>query len=202
MIRMCGRAAAVPAALEEPMPALVPPDHPLRGLFRSLGRKNILGVVGLGTPEVADYVSDLLARFAHVDEIRRVKDAAGRPLEDVGEMVQWADRAAGRPAPAREREVRRHIGDFTLFFLGMFPEWVARHATTRVPHLYVDWSEEGKRSYRIVSGFRSPPYADEAPLFAALADAYEFCVVGLNLVREDLRQLTDPRYAWIREALD
>jgi len=39
------------------------------------------------------------------------------------------------------------------------------------------------------------------PFYAALADHFEACAVGLNLVRDDLRRLGDPRYAWIREAL-
>lgn len=177
-------------------------EHPLRTLFRDVGRKNLLGVVGIRPPEVADYVTEMLVRFTHVDEIRRVRDVAGRPLEDVGEMLAEAERAAARPRGQSERDVRRHIGDFTLFFLGMFPEWVARHATTRLPGVFVDWSAEGKRSYRIVSEFRSAPFEDEAPMFAALADVYDFCVVGLNLIREDLRQLTDPRYAWLRAALE
>ncbi|MGD8376651.1 MAG: hypothetical protein PVF68_10970 [Acidobacteriota bacterium] len=184
------------------MTTTLPSDHPLFTLFRDIGRKNLLGVVGIRRPEVADYVCDMMIRFAHVDEIRRVRDLAGRPLEDVGEMLEAADRAAAIPRGQSMRDVRRHIGDFTLFFLGMFPEWVARHATTRLPGVYVDWSSEGKRSYRIVSEFRSAPFEDEAPLFAALADAYDFCVVGLNLIRNDLRQLTDPRYAWLRAALD
>ncbi|MFQ5876917.1 MAG: hypothetical protein ACE5JH_04385 [Acidobacteriota bacterium] len=181
--------------------ARISEQHPLRLLFGTLCRKNIAGVLGLGRPELATYVSDVLVRFVHVDEIRRLRDAAGRPLEDVGEMLLEAERSSRQPILLPEREIRRHIGDFTLFFLGMFPEWVARHASTRLRGVYVDWSAEGKRSYRIVSEYRAVPFEGEAPLFAALADSFDFCVVGLNLVRDDLRQLTDPRYAWLREAL-
>jgi hypothetical protein len=179
----------------------LPESHPLRILFRTLCRKNLLGVMRVGPPDVAEYVGDLLVRFVHVDEIRRVRDAAGRPLEDVGEMLLEAGRRGPTPAGYPEREIRRHIGDFTLFFLGMFPEWVSRKATTLVPDMYVDWPAEGRRSYRIVSEFRFPPFEDEAPVFAALADTFEHCVAGLHLVRTDLRQLGDPRYAWLREAL-
>jgi len=166
----------------------VPERHPLRVLFSTLCRKNVLGVARLQRPDIADYLGDLLSRFVHVDELRRVRDAMGRPLEDVGEMLLEAD--------------RRHIGDFILFFLGMFPEWVKAHATTRLPGMYVEWSKEGKRSYRIVSEFRFGPFEREASFYAALADHFEVCAFGLNLVRDDLRKLNDPRYAWIRAALD
>lgn len=138
----------------------------------------------------------------HVDELRRVRDAMGRPLEDVGEMLLEADRRerTGYFLPARE--VRRHIGDFILFFLGMFPEWVKAHPSTRLPGMYVEWSKEGKRSYRIVSEFRFGPFEREASFYAALAEHFEVCAFGLNLVRDDLRRLSDPGYAWIRAALE
>jgi len=171
-------------------------------LFSTLCRKNVLGVVRLERPDIADYLGELLSRFVHVDELRRVRDAMGRPLEDVGEMLLEADRRerTGYFLPARE--VHRHIGDFILFFLGMFPEWVKAHASTRLPGMYVEWSKEGKRSYRIVSEFRFGPFEREASFYAALADHFEACAFGLNLVRDDLRQLGDPRYAWIRAALE
>ena len=180
----------------------VPERHPLRVLFGTLCRKNVLGVVRLERPDIADYLGGLLSRFVHVDELRRVRDALGRPLEDVGEMLLEADRQERTGSFQPAREIRRHIGDFVLFFLGMFPEWVQTHASTRLPGMYVEWSKEGKRSYRIVSEFRFGPFEREAPFYAALADHFEACAVGLNLVRDDLRQLGDPRYAWIREALE
>lgn len=180
----------------------VPERHPLRELFSTLCRKNVLGVVRLERPDIADYLGGLLSRFVHVDELRRVRDAMGRPLEDVGEMLLEADRRerTGHLNPARE--VRRHIGDYILFFLGMFPEYVKAHASTRLPGMYVEWTKEGRRSYQIVSEFRFGPFEREAPIYAALADHFETCAFGLNLVRDDLLQLSDPRYAWIRAALD
>src|SRR2546425_9819312 len=111
----------------------VPEHHPLRVLFSTLCRKNVLGVVRLERPDIADYLGGLLSRFVHVDDLRRVRDAMGRPLEDVGEMLLEADRRGrtGYFLPAREG--RRRIGDFILFFLGMFPQWGKAHATTRPP---------------------------------------------------------------------
>src|SRR2546425_9852503 len=125
----------------------VPEHHPLRVLFSTLCRKNVLGVVRLERPDIADYLGGLLSRFVHVDELRRVRDAMGRPLEDVGEMLLEADRRerTGYFLPAREG--RRHIGDFILFFRGGVPEGVEAHATPRRPGLYVEGAEEGNRGH-------------------------------------------------------
>ena len=40
-------------------------------------------------------------------------------------MLVESNPLLGAPSFDREREVRKHIGDFTLFFTGMFPEYVA-----------------------------------------------------------------------------
>lgn len=171
----------------------VPRDHPLYRCFRRAVLRRIGGDLGLADGALSDYLAELLARFVHVDELYRIRDAAGRPLDDVGEMLLESDPRSRADSFVREREVRRHIGDFTLFFLGLFPEWVRAHASTRLPDVYVDWSQAGRESYRIVASFTVPPFADDAPLFRRLAEQFELCVVGLNRVGQDLRQLADPR---------
>ncbi len=171
----------------------IPYDHPLRRLFRSVVLRRAGGELGLADSALLGYLADLLTRFVHVDELYRIRDAIGQPLDDVGEMLLESDPRSRASSFVREREVRRHIGDFTLFFLGLFPEWVRAHATTRLPDVYVDWSRTGRASYRIVSSFTVPPFADEAPLYRGLAEQFELCVLALDRVGQDLRRLSDPR---------
>src|SRR5439155_633907 len=69
-------------------------------------------------------------------------------LETVVDMLLETQAAWENPAsfqPEREVVVRRHIGDFTLFMTGIFPERVERTASTRY---YID---QGKRAYAFVS---------------------------------------------------
>lgn len=171
----------------------IPEDHSLRTLFRSVILRRVGGDLGLTNGPLLGYLADLLVRFVRVEEVYRIRNAAGQPLDDVGEMLLESDPRGRASSFVREREVRRHIGDYILFFLGLFPEWVRAHATTRLPDMYVDWSRTGRESYRIVSSFTLPPYTDEAPLYRELADQFELCVVGLGRVGEDLRRLSDPR---------
>ena len=170
-----------------------PYDHRVRGLFRSVVLRRAGGELGLADSALLGYLVDLLTRFVHVDELYRIRDAVGQPLDDVGEMLLESDPRSRASSFVREREVRRHIGDFTLFFLGLFPEWVRAHATTRLPDVYVDWSRTGRASYRIVSSFTVPPFANEAPLYRGLAEQFELCVLALDRVGQDLRRLSDPR---------
>lgn len=66
----------------------------------------------------------------------------------------------------RGREVRKHVGDYTLFMTGLFPENVGRHSKTRRPQTdpFVDFVQEGKESYSIVSCFDQSEHRAEAPL--------------------------------------
>ena len=175
----------------DPM-AMVGRDHPLARLFATVCERSLERGAGVDDPVIADYLAALLLRFAHVHNLHRIRDAAGRPLDDVGEMLLEADPLDRAPSFEREREVRRHIGDYTLFWLGLFPEHLHRHATTRVPDLYVDWAATGRESYRIVAAFTVGPHAAEAPLFARLSDLYDRCVLALHFTKRELERLGRP----------
>lgn len=171
----------------------IPTGHPLRRLFEELVDRRLARELSLSDPPLTHYIAELLSRFAHVDELYRIRDTSGRPLDDVGEMLLESDPRRRASSFVREREVRRHIGDFTLFFLGLFPQWVRSHATSRLPDVYVDWARTGRESYDIVASFTVPPFAAEAPLFRRLSEQYELCVIGLNKLADDLRRLPDRR---------
>jgi hypothetical protein len=99
------------------------------------------------------------------------------------------------PAPSfdREREVRKHIGDYTLFFTGMFPESINQFRLRRQRlENFVDFMKAGKESYFIVSKFEFFEYAKVAPLFARLSNHFEQCVYGLNRVKNDLSEMQHP----------
>ncbi|PYT73894.1 MAG: hypothetical protein DMG39_05030 [Acidobacteria bacterium] len=61
--------------------------------------------------------------------------------------------------------------------------------------------QAGKESYAIVSSFDQFEYKDEAPLFRRLSDNFEFCVVGLNLVKRDLAEFQRDSYQRLKQAL-
>jgi hypothetical protein len=89
--------------------------------------------------------------------------------------------------------VRKHIGDYTLFFAGMFPESINRFRlrNNRLEN-FIDWMKAGKESYYIVSKFEHFEYSKVAPLFAKLSDNFEGCVYGLNQVKNDLQEMQHP----------
>ena len=75
---------------------------------------------------VAGYLAGVLADFAHVDRVHKIKDLAGRRLDEVADMLLHADVRLEATSFNREREVHKHIGDFTLFWAGVYPEALPR----------------------------------------------------------------------------
>ena len=160
-----------------------PPDHPLRRLFTGLTEQTFQSTLGLADPPLTDYLSELLSRFIHIDGIFRLRDAAGRRLEEVAEMMIEAE--AMPPEGRTRREVHRHIGDFTLFWTGVYPEALKRlQSAVRKDH-FIDYCEQGKRSYYIASTFEEAPYRDVAPVLRRLSDEFELCAYGLSQVRRE-----------------
>lgn len=161
-------------------------DHPIRGLFHALVERAMRSQFGTGGPEVARYVGDVLVDFTHRDQLFRLRDAFGRRIEEVAEMLMEGDVALNAPSFEREREVHKHIGDFTLFWTGVYPEML-RHfrAASRRDHL-VDYVSQGRASYQIAATFQYGEYAREAPVLRQLSDQFESCVLALQQVRREI----------------
>jgi hypothetical protein len=147
--------------------------------------------------EVIAYVTGVLGEFVHVDRLYRLRNARGQRVEDVAEMLAEGDLRHRAQSIEREREVHRHIGNYTLFVAGLFPELLRRLRTAKVvvsADALLDFVQTGKRSYRIVSEFTHGPYRPEAPLFRKLSENFERCVYALGHVRTDLDRLGDTRF--------
>ena len=173
---------------------MIPETHPLQQLFIELVGRHYAEAIGIRDPQVVGYVAHLLSEFCEAEQLFKIRNVSGRPLNDVGEMLLESDPIYG-PAPSfdRERQVRKHIGDYTLFFAGMFPESI-NHYRLRRQRLesFVDWMKAGKESYYIVSKFEIFEYAKVAPLFAQLSQKFEECVYGLNMVKNELAEMQHP----------
>jgi hypothetical protein len=106
-----------------------------------------------------------------------VRDAQGRRVKYLFEMQLESQRGDA----AHARAAQKHLGDYALFIVGMFPESLQRrHAVS--PSYYV---AQGKQAYTIVSEMDSP--RPSAALFRKLAAHFEICVCALNVEKDFLR---------------
>ena len=173
---------------------MIPESHPLEKLFIDLVGRHYAEEIGIRDPQIVNYVANLLTEFCDAEQLFKIRNADNRALSDLGEMMMESNPVYG-PAPSfdRERQVRKHIGDYTLFFTGMFPESI-NHFRLRKQRVenFIDWVKAGKESYYIVSKFEYFEYAKVAPLFANLSSHFEQCVYGLNRVKNELQEMQHP----------
>jgi hypothetical protein len=156
----------------------IPQSHPLHRLFRGLTESTFMAELGIGDPGLVGYVADLLARFVPSQDHGKVRDATGRRLTQVAEMIAEAESS---PDAGRRRECHRHVGDYTLFWTGVYPEALGKlQAPAGADHL-IDFQAQGKRSYYLASTLAD----EEAPVLRRLSVEFELCAFGLSRVRRE-----------------
>ena len=139
---------------------------------------------------MVDYVTDLLVRFVRNEVIYRMRDLTGRPLVQVAEMLAEAESRIGEA----RREVHRHIGDFTLFWVGVYPECLGRRQSAMQRDHLIDYQAEGKRSYWIASTIETDTDSEQgapAEVLERLSRNFELCAYGLREVRREWERRDD-----------
>lgn len=182
----------------------IPQHHPLRDLFCVLTERSFVETLGWPDLNVTEYVSNLLVEFAHSDNLYRIRNYRGKRLDAVVELLFESEILLEAQSLDREHDVHRHIGDFTLFMAGLFPEYLKRLKSAGLIYhkdFLIDYVKTGKRSYGIVAGAQADESNRETPLFQKLSDNFELCVAGLGFVRTDLDRMQDPAYRQAKDIL-
>jgi acid stress-induced BolA-like protein IbaG/YrbA len=165
----------------------IPNSHPLRRWLAGLVENTFHAEVGLCEPAVLDYIAELLTEFIHVERINVAGDGSHRSVEDLAELLCQAQAKVGM-SEDRRRELYRHIGDYTLFWTGVYPENLRRMHRRHTQDDLLDFFEQGKRSYAIASELSDDAMTPPALVLRSLSDQFEYCVYGLGLVRRNWEQ--------------
>ncbi|NBW97155.1 MAG: hypothetical protein EBR28_10605 [Planctomycetia bacterium] len=145
--------------------------------FRGLTEYAFHARLGIVDPPLVDYVALLLVRFLRHDAL--VTPSCGEGAADVTTLLV----AAGDHAPEEALAEYRHVGDYTLFWSGLYPEAVERLCMPGRADRFVDFRVAGKRAYWLASTLEPDHAAQERLLFERLSHDYDLCVEGLGEVR-------------------
>jgi len=160
--------------------SMIPESHPLHRLFRGLTETTFMSELGIGDPRLVGYVAELLASFVPSESVWRIRDKHGQPLAQVTRMVAEAELAEDEK---RRSEYHRHVGDYTLFWTGVYPESLAKLQGTASPDCLISYQRQGKRSYYLASTLTSA--GDHGDVLRRLSDQFELCAFGLSRVRRE-----------------
>ncbi len=160
---------------------------PIHRFFSGLTESAFQARLGLADPPLIDYLAELLVQFVRFDAIYRVRNIGGRRLDQVADMLLEAEQRVGNA----RREVHRHIGDFTLFWTGVYPEALRRlRGASKTDH-FIDYCSQGKQSYYIASTYRDDETAEEGAILERLSEEFEMCALGLSEVRREWERIKD-----------
>ncbi len=137
--------------------------------------------LGVVDTQMVDYVSQLLVRFTRLDSLQKVRQIDGRPATEVVSLVCEAENRIG----SARREVHRHIGDFTLFWSGVYPEALREMQAPDKRDCFLNYCAQGKRAYKIASSIASDEPTATADLLARMSEQFEMCAYGLREIRRE-----------------
>ena len=159
----------------------------LQNLFAATTEQTFQAELGVVNPRFTDYLVDMLMRFLRYDALHKFRSSTGQRLLELSDMLEEAAERTDFP----RREIYRHIGDYALFWSGLYPEALKqKQKAHRRDHL-IDYFQQGKRSYYLASTYDVEPYQEEATVLRFLSEEFELCTYGLQQVRREWDKLLE-----------
>src|SRR5574341_412341 len=149
----------------------------LRGFFGKLIRMSFYDLGKDKDTQVASYLTEVLADFVNTEKLYKIRGSEGKKLETVVEMI-LDTLGSSQETSKWERDLRKYIGDFTLFMTGVFRDYVIKGSYL---HYYIN---EGTRSYFLVSKFDLQTGKGNPVIFTRLSKEFEFYSGALDYMRK------------------
>jgi hypothetical protein len=139
---------------------------------------------------VADYVAEVLAEFARAERARCVVPGQANPLDYFFEMLGALKTADDRTSFF----IRVHMGNYSLFLSGVFPERIRFRAEVRgFPNLRY-YEGFGRTQYRVASDHRLAQRYELTEVLSILAERFGATRLALNDIADRLFSLGDTNY--------
>ena len=152
--------------------------------------RNVLRKSGVDDRVVADYVAEVLAEYSSMERSQCRVPGQPEPLNYFFEMLM-----ALRDANDRNGfELRAHIGNYALFFTGVFPDRIRVRAEKRGFPALSYFEGIGRANFRAASDHRLAQRYELAGVFDTLAERFSTTRTALNDLSERLLSWEDDRY--------
>jgi hypothetical protein len=153
--------------------------------------RHVFNRAGISDRDVADYVAEVLAEYSRAEQMQCRIKGEEKSLEYFVDMLgalQTAD-------DATKFYLRAHIGNYSLFFSGIFPDRIRFRAEFRgFPSLQY-YEALGQTSFRVASDHRLARKYDLAKVFDVLAERFQATRLALNDLGDRLVTVGDSNAA-------
>src|SRR5437588_78965 len=155
--------------------SLAVPSPPL---FAYVAVRHALRAAAVDDRELADYLAALLLEFGDHDRhmrIRRADDESYSYLVDIVEDLTGLDDAGERGLL-----LRVHLGNYSLWFAGLFPDYIEARRTRKGGPDLPYYDEVGRQGYRPASGHRLAERFGVASIYRSAAERFPALRVAFN----------------------
>ncbi|MHB8954161.1 MAG: hypothetical protein ACYC4U_14425 [Pirellulaceae bacterium] len=161
----------------------------LHRFFAGLTEQTFGVQLGVADPPLIDYISELLVRFVRTDQMPRASTPSNHLLGEIGRLLIEAESRIG----GARRRLHRQVGDVTLFWAGLFPEYLGQARCKPALDWFGEYCTQGKQSYLIASSIETDePDAPPCEVLERLGRDFEMCAYGLREVRRGWEERNDP----------
>lgn len=158
---------------------LVSPSAPL---FLYVAVRDALRSIGLDDAELSDYLAAMLLEFAVRDRAYRIAPADDATYYYVADIVADLEVVSGR----RGFLLRAHLGNFSLWLAGIFPDYVTARTVRRGGPDLSYYDEMGARGFRLAAEHVLAKEWNLASIYSRAADSFEALRVALNRLSDDV----------------
>jgi hypothetical protein len=152
--------------------------HPSAPLFAYVAVRHVLRAAGIDSAELADYFAALLLGFGDHDASARLGAHDDQTYNYLVDIV--SDLGAGEETGERTFMLRAHLGNYSLWLAGLFPDRIAyQRARAGGPDLpYYD--ELGRQGYDLAARHRLADRFGLAGIYRAAADRFPALRTAFN----------------------
>lgn len=151
-------------------------------LFNVLLRRSVGGARSALDRKVINYIANLLALFVKADRLYRVHGRDTETYEYIVDMIAEAARVDMR----RQFLVYSHIGNYTLWLTGLFPEWIEhRHRYKRRPVDEKFYTNSGRAYFERASTHPLAREYELSEVFLRLAMMFDHYKKALNVMARE-----------------
>ena len=149
----------------------------VRQFFNGVVENVFYSDLGVCNPEPVEYFSELLSSYVHVDDLFPFGE--NRKVVSIDRLFE---RATSKES---KRQLCRYIGDFTIFWTGLYPENIKNLASTGLGFSKRDFANRGQEFYlraaRLSTDKQKPPHH----LLKNISNHYDDYMQGLSLCRQE-----------------
>ncbi|MEP6810191.1 MAG: hypothetical protein ABI992_08095 [Chthoniobacterales bacterium] len=146
--------------------------------------RHVLQQAGITDRKLCDYVASLLETFSRISGMQAPHLGDERGRQYISDMLI----ALTKASPEQAFLLRAHVGNYSLFITGIFPENTQRRSQRGAPDLKF-YEEVGRSNYQLVASHATARRCELSDVFEGLAERFRDVRLALNRLSDQLLNL-------------